>query len=58
MFTHLEEGYLLSESREDAEIGNESDEDLTMPQIISEEEIDSMSSGNESDDEPMYTEML
>ena len=29
-----------------------------MPPLISEEEMDVMDSGNESDDEPMFTEML
>ena len=29
-----------------------------MPPLVSEEEMDAMDSGNESDDEPMYTEML
>ena len=29
-----------------------------MPPLISEEEMDTMSSGNESDAEPMHTDML
>ena len=35
-----------------------SDDYSTMPPLISEEEIDVMSSGDNSDDGPMYTEML
>ena len=40
---------LLSETRDDAEIGNESDDDSIMPPLISEEEIDVMDSGDDSD---------
>ena len=65
MFAQFEEGNLLSESqnvwsetRDDAEIGNESDDDLTIPPPLRKEEMDAMSSGDDSDDEPMYTEML
>ena len=29
-----------------------------MPPLLSEEDLDAMDSGDDSDDEPMYTEML
>ena len=61
-FTQFEEGYLwskiqnlLSETRDDAKIINKSDEDSTMPPIIIEEEMDTMCSGDDYDDEPMST---
>ena len=57
-FTKFEEGDLLSETRDNTERGNESDEDSTMPPFISEEGMDAMDSGDDSDDEIMYTEML
>ena len=37
--------------------GNESDEDLTVPSLVSEEEMDAMSLGHKSDAGPMYTDM-
>ena len=40
------------------ESGKKSDEYSTMPPLINEEEIDVMSSGDESDSEPMPTDML
>ena len=39
------------------ESGDKSNDDSTMPPIISEEEMDAMDSGYESEDEPMSTEM-
>ena len=36
-FTHFEEGNLLSETHDDTESGNESDDNSTMPPLISEE---------------------
>ena len=54
-FTQFEEGNLLSKTREDTEIINKYDDNSTTPQLISEEEMDEMSSGDESDDEPMST---
>ena len=58
MFANFEEGYLLSETRNDAKSDDESDGDSIMPQIIHEEEVDAMDSGDESEDEPMPPEML
>ena len=49
---------LWSETREDAESGDESDDNSIMPPLLSEEEMDAMDSGYESDNEPMPTEML
>ena len=57
-FTHFEEGILLSETCEDAESGNKSDENSILPPLLSEEEMDEMDYGNETDDEPMSTQML
>ena len=42
----------------DTESGNRYDDDSTLPPLISEAEIDAMSSGNESDAETMYANML
>ena len=58
MFTQFEEGGVLSETHDYTEIGNKSDENLTLPPLITEEEMDNMSSGNESDAEPMSMDML
>ena len=48
-------GGLLSETRDDAEIGDESDDNSIIPPLVSKEEIDLMDSGDESEDEPMST---
>ena len=65
MFSQFEERDLLSENqnllaetRNDTEIDNKSDDNSTMPTLISEEEIDVMSSGNEYDAEPVSTDMI
>ena len=64
-FVQFEEGNLLSvpqnllsETWDDTESDNESDDDSTMPPLITKEEIYAMSSGDESDAEPMSTYML
>ena len=57
-FTHFEEGNSLSETRDNAESGDESDDNLIMPTLISKEETDVIDSGDESDDEPISTYML
>ena len=54
----FEESNLWSETRNDAEIGDESDDDSIIPPLLREEEMDMMDSGIESYDEPMYTEIL
>ena len=57
-FTWFEEGGLLSETWEDAESGDKSNDNSIMPPLLSEEEMDAIDSGDESDYEPMSTEML
>ena len=46
---------LLSETCDDTKSGNKCDDDSTMPPLICEEEMDEMSSGYDSDAEPMST---
>ena len=57
-FTQFEEGNLLSKNHDDAECGDESDDDSIMPPLISEEEMDAMDSGDESEYETISTEIL
>ena len=57
-FTQFEEVDLLSETSKDVESGDKSNDGLFMPPLISKEEMDAMDSENESDDEPMSTDML
>ena len=64
-FAHFEQGdslsethNLLSEICDNTGSGNEYDDNSTMPPLISEVEMDIMSSGEESDAEPMSMEML
>ena len=57
-FAQFEEWGLLSKTFDDAERGDKSDDNSIFLPLISEEEIDVIDSGNESDDEPMSTEML
>ena len=49
---------LLSETRDNAESSDESNDDSIMPPLLSEEEMDTMDSGDESDAETMSTEVL
>ena len=58
MFTQFEEGKFLSDTHDDTKSGIKSDDKSAMPPLSSEEEMDAMSSGNESDAEHMSTEML
>ena len=57
-FAQFEEGNLLSDTREDAEIGDKSDDHSIMPPLLIEEEMDETDSGDGSDDETTSTEML
>ena len=57
-FAQFEEGNLLSEIHDDMYSDNNYDDYSTLPQLISEEEIDAVSSDDESDAEPMSTDML
>ena len=54
----FEERNSLSDTSDDAESGDKSDDNSIMPQLISKEEIDVMDSGDGSEDEYMFTEML
>ena len=56
--TQFEEGDLPSKYCNDMESGNESDDNSNIPPLISELEIDAMSSSDESDAKPMPTDML
>ena len=61
LFAHYEEGGLISEYRNIVERGDESgdsDDDSTLPQLISEAKFYEMSSGDESYAEPITTYML
>ena len=61
-FIQFEEGGLLSETREYSEIddesGDEYDDDSIMPPLIIVEETNALDSVDESDDEPMSTDIL
>ena len=52
------EGSLLSETRKYAEISDEYDDNSMIPPLLSEEEMDAMDSGDESDHDLISTEML
>ena len=58
MFAQFEQVNLLSVTRGDAEISDKSDDHSIIPPLISEEEMNAMDSDDESEDEPMSTEML
>ena len=58
MFAQFEEGVLLSETRNDRESGDKYDDDSNIAPLVSESEMDAMSTGDESDDEPISTDML
>ena len=57
-FTQFEEKNLISDTRNDAEGGEESDDNPIIPPLLSEEEILAMDFGSESDHNLIYTEML
>ena len=57
-FANFEEGNILTETRNDAESGEESNDSLILPILLSKEEIYAMDSGNESDHDLISTEML
>ena len=57
-FTQFEEGNLLSESHNGTKSGDKYDDYSTLPQLNSEAEMDEISLGDESDAEPMPTDML
>ena len=57
-FTHFEEDTLSSETPNHAERSDKYNRDSIMPTLLSEEEIDPMDYGDESDHDPISTEML
>ena len=57
-FTQFEEGDILTKSRNNAEISDESDEDSIIPPLLSEEEINAMDSGDESYHDLISMKML
>ena len=54
----LEEGNLVTETRNDVESSDDPDDGSIMPPILSKEEIYAIDSGDESDDDTISTEML
>ena len=58
MFAHFEEGCLLSETHYDAESGDKYVDNSIIPPLLRVEETNALDSVNDSDDEPMFTEML
>ena len=56
--TQFEEGKILTKNRNDVEIGDKSDDNSIMPPLLSEEEIDAMDSGDDSDHDLISTDML
>ena len=57
-FAQFEEGEILTKTCNNAESGDKSNDDSVMPPLLSEEEMDPMDSGDESDHDIIYTEML
>ena len=58
MFTQFEEGNIVSETRNDAESSDKYDDDSIMTPLLIVEEIYAMDSGDESEDEPISTDIL
>ena len=57
-FTQFEEGNIWTKTCNNADSGDEYDDNSIMPPLLRKEEMDTMYSGDESDDDPMSTEML
>ena len=57
-FTQFEKGDILTKTCNNAESGDKSDDDSTMSPLLSKEDMDAMDSGNESDHDIIYTDML
>ena len=57
-FAQFEKGNILTKTRNNAEIGEESNEDSIIPPLLSKEEMDAMDSGDESDHDLIFTDML
>ena len=58
MFAQFDKGYILTKTRKDAKSGDKSDDDSIMPPLLSEEEMDAMDYGDESDHDLISTEMF
>ena len=58
MFAHFEEGYILTETSNDAKSGDESDDKSIMTPLLRKEDMDAMDSGDKSDRDLISTEML
>ena len=58
MFEQFGEGNILTKTYNDAESGAESENDSIMPPLLIKEETDTMDSDDESDHDPISTEML
>ena len=58
MFTQFEEENILTKNRNDTESGDKSNDESIMPPLLSEEDMDAMDSGDESDHDIISTEML
>ena len=58
MFTQLEDSNILTKTRNDAESGEKSDDDSIIPPILSKDEMDAMDSGDRSDHDLVYIEIL
>ena len=56
--SHFEEGNLLSETCNNTERGHEFDDDSTLAPLTNKEKMNAMSSGNEYDAGPIFTDML
>ena len=56
--TQIEEGNILTKTRNDSKSGDESDDNSTITPLLIEEELDTMDSVNESDHDIISTEML
>ena len=54
-FAQFEQGYILTKTRNDAESGDESDNESIM---MSEKDTDAINSGDDSNHDIIYTEML
>ena len=58
MFAQCEDSNILTKTHNNAESGDKSDDNSIMPSLLSEEEMDAMDSGNESDHDLMSTDIL
>ena len=57
-FTKFGEGNILTKTRNNIESGDEFNDDSIIPPLLSEEEMDAMDNGDESDNDLLSTKML